>query len=88
MVKSVPLSLPVHRLQQIPPFFGRLFGGDYEYGARLVVLTTLLSLFTIPIIVQFAQVLSITSRKELMLLKGIVNFRRRDFESHVSCSKD
>lgn len=36
---------------------GRLFGGDYEYGARLVVLTTLLSLFTIPIIVQFAQVL-------------------------------
>jgi malate permease and related proteins len=36
---------------------GRLFGGDYEYGARLVVLTTLLSILTIPLIVEFAQTL-------------------------------
>lgn len=36
---------------------GRLFGGDYEYGARLVVLTSLFSLLTIPFMMQLAQAL-------------------------------
>lgn len=36
---------------------GRLFGGDYEYGARLVVLTSLFSILTIPFLMEFAQLL-------------------------------
>ena len=34
---------------------GRLFGGDYKYGARIVVLTSLISILTIPFMIQFAQ---------------------------------
>lgn len=34
---------------------GRLFGGDYEYGARIVVLTSIFSIFTIPFMMQFAE---------------------------------
>lgn len=32
----------------------RVFGGDYEYGARVVVLTSMLSIVTIPIMIQLA----------------------------------
>lgn len=35
---------------------GRLFGGDYEYGARLVVLSSVFSIITIPFLMQLAQV--------------------------------
>ncbi len=35
---------------------GRLFGGDYEYGARLVVLSSVFSIITIPLMMQLAQV--------------------------------
>lgn len=34
---------------------GRLFGGDYEYGARLVVLSSVFSIITIPFLMQLAQ---------------------------------
>lgn len=34
---------------------GRLFGGNYEYGARIVVLTSLFSILTIPVMMQFAE---------------------------------
>lgn len=34
---------------------GRVFGGNYEYGARIVVLTSLISILTIPFMLQFAQ---------------------------------
>ncbi len=34
---------------------GRLFGGDYKYGARIVVLTSLISIITIPFMIQLAQ---------------------------------
>lgn len=34
---------------------GRLFGGDYEYGARIVVLSSIFSIFTIPFMMQFAE---------------------------------
>lgn len=30
--------------------FSQLYGGDYEYGARLVILTTMMSLITMPVI--------------------------------------
>lgn len=33
---------------------GRLFGGDYHYGARLVVLSSIFSILTIPVIMQIA----------------------------------
>lgn len=36
----------------------RLFGGDYRYGARIVVLSSLISIVTIPFMIQLAQVLA------------------------------
>lgn len=36
----------------------RLFGGDYRYGARLVVLSSLVSIVTIPFMIQLAQMLA------------------------------
>ncbi|MDE1548988.1 AEC family transporter [Jeotgalibaca caeni] len=33
---------------------GRLFGGDYHYGARMVVLSSIFSILTIPVIMQVA----------------------------------
>src|SRR5699024_2283889 len=33
---------------------GRVFGGNYEYGARIVVLSSLFSILTIPLMLQFA----------------------------------
>ncbi|MGP6139981.1 MULTISPECIES: AEC family transporter [unclassified Jeotgalibaca] len=35
---------------------GRLFGGNYEYGARIVVLTSLISIITIPLMLQLAEI--------------------------------
>lgn len=34
--------------------FSQLYGGDYEYGARLVVLSTLLSIISMPLMLRFA----------------------------------
>ena len=47
---STPVGLTV-------PMFSQLYGGDYEYGAKLVGLSTLLSLATIPIILYLANII-------------------------------
>jgi hypothetical protein len=47
---STPVGLTV-------PMFSQMYGGDYEYGAKLVGLSTLLSLITIPIILYLANIL-------------------------------
>lgn len=47
---STPVGLTV-------PMFSQMYGGDYEYGAKLVGLSTLLSLLTIPIILYLANVI-------------------------------
>lgn len=39
------------------PMFSQIYGGDYEYGARLVGLSTILSLFTIPIIIYLSSII-------------------------------
>ena len=39
------------------PMFSQMYGGDYEYGAKLVGLSTLLSLVTIPIIIYLANII-------------------------------
>jgi predicted permease len=38
------------------PMLSQLYGGDYEYGAKLVGLSTILSLVTIPIVLYLADV--------------------------------
>lgn len=35
--------------------FSQLYGGDYEYGARLVVLSTLLSIISMPLMIGIAE---------------------------------
>ncbi|EKQ51272.1 MULTISPECIES: AEC family transporter [unclassified Clostridium] len=47
---STPVGLTV-------PMFSQMYGGDYEYGAKLVGLSTLLSLATIPVILFFANII-------------------------------
>jgi len=47
---STPVGLTV-------PMFSQMYGGDYEYGAKLVGLSTLLSLATIPIILYLANII-------------------------------
>lgn len=47
---STPVGLTV-------PMFSQMYGGDYEYGAKLVGLSTLLSLITIPIILYLSSVI-------------------------------
>jgi predicted permease len=47
---STPVGLTV-------PMFSQMYGGDYEYGAKLVGLSTMLSLITIPIILYLASVI-------------------------------
>ncbi|WP_160687519.1 AEC family transporter [Clostridium sp. C2-6-12] len=47
---STPVGLTV-------PMFSQMYGGDYEYGAKLVGLSTLLSLITIPIILYLANII-------------------------------
>jgi predicted permease len=47
---STPVGLTV-------PMFSQMYGGDYEYGAKLVGLSTLLSLVTIPIILYLANII-------------------------------
>lgn len=39
------------------PMFSQMYGGDYEYGAKLVGLSTLLSLATIPMILYLANIM-------------------------------
>ncbi|WP_238918996.1 AEC family transporter [Clostridium sp. YIM B02555] len=47
---STPVGLTV-------PMFSQMYGGDYEYGAKLVGLSTLLSLITIPMILYLANII-------------------------------
>jgi len=47
---STPVGLTV-------PMFSQMYGGDYEYGAKLVGLSTLLSLVTIPLILYLANII-------------------------------
>jgi len=47
---STPVGLTV-------PMFSQMYGGDYEYGAKLVGLSTLLSLITIPVILYLANII-------------------------------
>lgn len=47
---STPVGLTV-------PMFSQMYGGDYEYGAKLVGLSTLLSLATIPMILYLANII-------------------------------
>ncbi|MFT8348924.1 AEC family transporter [Clostridium saccharoperbutylacetonicum] len=47
---STPVGLTV-------PMFSQMYGGDYEYGAKLVGLSTLLSLITIPMILYLASII-------------------------------
>jgi malate permease and related proteins len=47
---STPVGLTV-------PMFSQMYGGDYEYGAKLVGLSTLLSLVTIPIILYLPNII-------------------------------
>lgn len=47
---STPVGLTV-------PMLSQMYGGDYEYGAKLVGLSTLLSLVTIPIILYLANMI-------------------------------
>lgn len=46
---STPVGLTI-------PMFSQMYGGDYEYGAKLVGLSTLLSLITIPMILYLASI--------------------------------
>lgn len=47
---STPVGLTI-------PMFSQMYGGDYEYGAKLVGLSTLLSLVTIPLILYLANII-------------------------------
>lgn len=47
---STPVGLTV-------PMFSQMYGGNYEYGAKLVGLSTLLSLATIPMILYLANII-------------------------------
>ena len=50
IANSTPIGL-------IVPICSQMYRGDYEYGAKLVVLNTLLSLATIPVILYLANVI-------------------------------
>ena len=54
MVVLIAMSTPVGLTV---PMFSQMYGGDYEYGAKLVGLSTLLSLATIPVILYLANVI-------------------------------
>lgn len=54
MVVLIAMSTPVGLTV---PMFSQMYGGDYEYGAKLVGLSTLLSLATIPVILFFANMI-------------------------------
>lgn len=54
MVVLIAMSTPVGLTV---PMFSQMYGGDYEYGAKLVGLSTLLSLITIPIIMYLANII-------------------------------
>lgn len=54
MVVLIAMSTPVGLTV---PMFSQMYGGNYEYGAKLVGLSTLLSLATIPIILYLANII-------------------------------
>jgi len=54
MVVLIAMSTPVGLTV---PMFSQMYGGNYEYGAKLVGLSTLLSLVTIPIILYLANII-------------------------------
>ena len=54
MVVLIAMSTPVGLTV---PMFSQMYGGNYEYGAKLVGLSTLLSLVTIPMILYLANII-------------------------------
>ena len=54
MVVLIAMSTPVGLTV---PMFSQMYGGDYKYGAKLVGLSTLLSLITIPMILYLANII-------------------------------
>lgn len=56
-IKKVVLIAMATPVGLTVPMFSQMYGGDYEYGAKLVGLSTLLSLITIPIILYLANVI-------------------------------
>lgn len=54
MVILIAMSTPVGLTV---PMFSQMYGGNYEYGAKLVGLSTLLSLATIPVILYLANMI-------------------------------
>lgn len=54
MVVLIAMSTPVGLTV---PMFSQMYGGNYEYGAKLVGLSTLLSLATIPVILYLANMI-------------------------------
>ena len=54
MVVLIAMSTPVGLTV---PMFSQMYGGNYEYGAKLVGLSTLLSLVTIPVILYLANMI-------------------------------
>ena len=56
-IKKVVLIAMATPVGLTVPMFSQMYGGDYEYGAKLVSLSTLLSLITIPIILYLANVI-------------------------------
>ena len=54
MVVLIAMSTPVGLTV---PMFSQMYGGNYEYGAKLVGLSTLLSLSTIPMILYLANII-------------------------------
>lgn len=55
-IKKVVLIAMATPVGLTVPMFSQMYGGDYEYGAKLVGLSTLLSLATIPIILYLANI--------------------------------
>lgn len=56
-VKKVVLIAMATPVGLTVPMFSQMYGGDYEYGAKLVGLSTLLSLVTIPIVLYLANII-------------------------------
>ena len=56
-IKKVVLIAMATPVGLTVPMFSQMYGGDYEYGAKLVGLSTLLSLITIPIILYLANII-------------------------------
>lgn len=56
-IKKVVLIAAATPVGLTVPMFSQMYGGNYEYGAKLVGLSTLLSLITIPVILYLASII-------------------------------